>query len=127
MTTCAEAAFTAGLVTARAGIRVNKIGRAVDQDLRQRGFAVVEGLSGHGVGRTIHEAPVVPNQYHLWHRDVLTEGLVLTIEPMISAGSPVPIDDQNHWTYRTRDGSLSSHFEHLSVITGGAPILLTAA
>lgn len=124
---CAEAAFTAGLVAARAGNRVNEIGRAVDQEVRRRGFAVVEGLSGHGVGRTIHEPPPVPNQYQAWQRDVLTEGLVLTIEPMISAGSPVPIEDANRWTYRTSDGSLSSHFEHTIVITGGGPILLTAA
>jgi methionyl aminopeptidase len=124
---CAEAAFHAGLVVARAGTRVNEIGRAVDREVRRRGFAVVKGLSGHGVGRTIHEQPSVPNEYHPWQRDILTEGLVLTIEPMVSAGSADSIEDANRWTIRTRDGSLSSHFEHTLVITSGDPILLTAA
>lgn len=124
---CAEAAFAAGLDVARAGTRVNEIGRAVDHEVRRRGFAVVKGLSGHGVGRTIHEPPSVPNEYHPWQRDVLTEGLVLTIEPMVSAGSPQAVEDANRWTYRTRDGSLSSHFEHTIAITSGPPILLTAA
>lgn len=124
---CAEAAFSAGLAVARTGTRVNEIGRAVDREVRRRGFVVVKGLSGHGVGRTIHESPSVPNEYHPWQRDVLTEGLVLTIEPMVSAGSADPIEDANRWTIRTRDGSLSSHFEHTLVITSGDPILLTAA
>lgn len=124
---CAEAAFHAGLAVARAGTRVNEIGRAVDREARRRGFAVVKGLSGHGVGRTIHESPSVPNEYHPWQRDVLTDGLVLTIEPMITAGSAVPVEDADGWTIRTRDGSLSSHFEHTLVITKGDPILLTAA
>ena len=122
----AEAAFAAGVNVARAGSRVNEIGRAVDHEVRRRGFSVVKGLSGHGVGRTIHEPPSVPNEYHPWQRDVLTEGLVLTIEPMVSAGSPLAVEDANGWTYRTRDGSLSSHFEHTIVVTSGPPILLTA-
>lgn len=124
---CAEAAFSAALAVARAGTRVNEIGRAVDREVRRRGFAVVKGLSGHGVGRTIHESPSVPNEYHPWQRDLLTDGLVLTIEPMVSAGSGEPVEDADGWTIRTRDGSLSSHFEHTLVITKGAPILLTAA
>jgi methionyl aminopeptidase len=68
----------------------------------------------------------VPNEYHPWQRDILTEGLVLTIEPMVSAGTAQPVEDTNTWTIRTRDGSLASHFEHTLVITGDAPILLTA-
>lgn len=124
---CAEAAFDAGLAVARVGNRVNEIGRAVDLEVRRRGFSVIKGLAGHGVGRTIHESPSVPNEYHPWQRDVLTEGLVLTIEPMVSAGSAVPVEDANRWTIRTEDGSLASHFEHTLVITKDAPILLTAA
>jgi methionyl aminopeptidase len=122
---CVRAAFRAGLAVARAGTRVNEIGRAVDQEVRRHGFNVVQGLSGHGVGRTIHEEPSVPNQYDPWQRDVLTEGLVLTIEPMISAGSPRPVQGSDGWTLRTQDGSLSAHHEHTLVITRGAPIVLT--
>lgn len=124
---CVRAAFTAALAVARAGTRVNEIGRAVEAEVRRRGFTVVHGLSGHGVGRTIHEEPTVPNNYDPWQRDVLTEGLVLTIEPLISAGSAKTVQDRNGWTMRTRDGSLAAHHEHTIVITKDSPIILTAA
>ena len=123
---CARAAFHAALTVARAGARVNEIGRAVEREVRRRGFSVIKGLSGHGVGRTIHEEPTVPNYYDPFQTDVLTEGLVLTIEPMISAGSTQVVEDDDGWTLRTRDGSLSAHYEHTLVITRGAPIVLTA-
>ena len=124
---CASAAFHAALAVARAGVRVNEIGRAVEQEVHSHGFTVVEGLTGHGVGRTIHEAPSVPNRYDPRQRDVLTDGLVLTIEPMISAGSPHPVQDANGWTIRTKDGSLAAHHEHTLVIAGDRPLVLTAA
>jgi methionyl aminopeptidase len=124
---CAKEAFEAGASVARAGTRVSEIGRAVDRAVRARGLRVVQELSGHGVGRTIHEDPIVPNQYYAWQRDVLTEGLVLTIEPMISAGSSRPVTAADGWTIRTSDGSLSAHHEHTLVITTGAPLILTAA
>jgi len=115
------------LAVARAGVRVNEIGRAVEGEVRRQGFSVVDGLAGHGVGRTIHEEPTVPNRYDPRQRDVLTEGLVLTIEPMISVGSSKVLKDADGWTLRTRDGSLSAHHEHTLVITRGEPIVLTAA
>jgi methionyl aminopeptidase len=87
----------------------------------------VRGLAGHGVGRTIHEWPTVPNEHDSRQKDVLSEGLVLTIEPMISAGSPLPVQDADGWTIRTRDRSLSAHHEHTIVITAGEPVILTAA
>lgn len=124
---CARAAFRAALAVARAGTRVNEIGRAVDQEVRRHGFTVVRGLTGHGVGRTIHEEPSVPNHYDRWQRDVLTDGLVLTIEPLISAGSAATVQDDDGWTVRTRDGSLSAHHEHTLVITRHDPLILTAA
>jgi methionyl aminopeptidase len=123
---CAIAAFQAALVVARAGVRVNEIGRAVEREVRRRGFVVLEGLSGHGVGRTIHEEPTVPNRYDPFQLDVLTEGLVLTIEPMISTGSPRVRQSADGWTIRTADGSLSAHHEHTLVITRDHPIVLTA-
>ena len=124
---CATAAFEAALAVARAGVRVNEIGRAVEREARRRGFTVVDGLSGHGVGRTIHEEPSVPNQYDPFQKDVLTEGLVLTIEPMINAGSGRVVQDADGWTLRTADGSRSAHHEHTLVITRGAPVILTGA
>jgi len=122
---CAAAAFRAALPVARAGARVNQIGRAVDREVRRWGFSVLVGLTGHGVGRTIHEEPSVPNHYDPFQKDVLTEGLVITIEPMVSAGSNRVVQDADGWTLRTKDGSLSAHHEQTLVITNRAPIILT--
>lgn len=124
---CASDAFEAALDVARAGNKVNEIGRAVEREVRRQGFTVVRSLTGHGVGRTIHEPPTVANYYDPSQRDVLTEGLVLTIEPLITAGSGKAVDGDDGWTIRTRDGSLSAHHEHTLVITKDRPVLLTAA
>ena len=122
---CAASALDAGLTVARPGTRVNAIGRAVSREVRHCGFSVVHGLTGHGVGRRIHEPPTVANHYDPWQMDLLTEGLVLTIEPMVSAGSPHPVQDADGWTIRTSDGSLAAHWEHTLVITAGGPVVLT--
>ena len=127
LASCAHAALTAALAVARTGVLVNEIGRAISREVHRQGFSVVRGLTGHGVGRTIHEEPSVPNDYDPTQTDVLTEGLVLTIEPMISAGSPHSRQDRDGWTIRTRDGSLAAHVEHTLVITKQEPIILTAA
>jgi methionyl aminopeptidase len=123
---CARAAFASALAVARAGTKVNEISRAVESEVRRRGFTVVRGLTGHGVGRAIHEPPSVPNHYDPWQRDLLTDGLVLTIEPIISAGSERIRQDPDGWTMRTSDGSLSAHYEHTLVVTRDRPIMLTA-
>ena len=122
----AESSLKAALQVARAGNHVNEIGRAVQREVRRRGFRVVNGLCGHGVGRTIHEEPQVPNVYDRWQRDMLTEGLVLTIEPMITAGSAQPVQSPDGWTLKTRDGSLAAHCEHTLMITKGMPVILAA-
>src|SRR5687767_9833509 len=80
----AVSAFQAGFQVARAGSRVSEIGRAVEREVSARGFYVLRELSGHGVGRTIHEPPTVANYFDPFQKDMLTEGLVLTIEPLIS-------------------------------------------
>ncbi|MDQ3169341.1 MAG: type I methionyl aminopeptidase [Acidobacteriota bacterium] len=124
---CAEAAFAEGLAAARVGNRVNEIGRAVSRAVRARGFTVVRGLCGHGVGRTIHEPPQVPNDYDPRQRDVLTDGLVIAIEPMVSAGSARTRTATDGWTIHTSDGSRAAHYEHTVVVTSGGPVVLTAA
>jgi methionyl aminopeptidase len=124
---CAQSAFDAALAVARAGTRVNEIGRAVHREVKRHGFSVVRGLAGHGVGRTIHEEPSVPNEFDPWQQDVLTEGLVITIEPMVSAGGAGFVEDENGWTIRTRDGSLAAHHEHTLVVMRHEPLILTAA
>jgi methionyl aminopeptidase len=124
---CAESAFHKALRVARAGNRVNDIGRAVEREVRRSGFHVVRELCGHGIGRTIHEPPSVPNYPDPLARQLLTEGLVITIEPIIAAGRGRTELLPDGWTVRTADGSLAAHYEHTVVITSGEPILLTAA
>jgi len=124
---CAESAFHQGARAARAGNRVYEIGLAVEQETRRCGFRVMRELCGHGVGRAIHEPPSVPNYHDPRLRARLTEGLVITIEPIVAAGSGRGVLQPDRWTVRTADGSLSAHYEHTLVITRHAPILVTAA
>jgi methionyl aminopeptidase len=123
--TCARSAFRKAARAARAGSLVSEIGRAVETEVKRRGFTVLAGLQGHGVGRTIHEPPEVPNHFIPGRWDRLTEGLVLTIEPLISAGTSRVRVDRDSWTCRTADGSRAAHYEHTLVITRERPILLT--
>jgi methionyl aminopeptidase len=122
---CAESAFRQALKVARVGNRVYEIGRAVEREVLRCGFNVIKELCGHGVGRTIHEEPRVPNYFDRSFRAKLTDGLVITIEPIIAAGSGRAQLQADKWTIRTADRSLSAHFEHTLVITRGGPILLT--
>ncbi len=123
--TCAVAAFEAGCTAATAGRRVSEIGRAVEREVSSRGFSVLRELSGHGVGRRIHEEPTVANYFDPFQRDMLTDGLVLTIEPLISEQKTGIMQDADGWTLRTRNGCLAAHYEHTMIITKGAPIIVT--
>ncbi len=84
---CAEWAFEKAMLVARAGFRVSEIGRVVEREVRRSGFSVIRDLGGHGIGRTIHEEPRVPNYADPEANSILTEGLVITVEPIIAAGS----------------------------------------
>jgi methionyl aminopeptidase len=124
---CAERAFEKAMLVARAGFRVSEIGRVVEREVRRSGFSVIRDLGGHGIGRTIHEEPRVPNYADPGANAILTEGLVITVEPIIAAGSGRAFLAKDGWTVRTADGKPSAHYEHTLVITKGEPILLTAA
>jgi methionyl aminopeptidase len=124
---CAERAFAKAMLVARAGFRVWEIGRAVEREVRRSGFSVIRELAGHGIGRTIHEEPRVPNFPDAQSNQVLTEGLVITVEPIIAAGSGRVFIAPDKWTMVTADHRPSAHYEHTLMITKGAPILLTAA
>lgn len=124
---CAERAFQKAMDFARAGHCVNEIGRAVEGEVLRNGFQVIRELGGHGIGRTIHEEPSVPNYDDPGAREILNDGFVLTVEPIIAAGSGKAKDGGDGWTVKTADGSLSAHYEHTIVITDGAPMVLTAA
>ena len=124
---CAERAFEKAMLVARAGFRVSEIGRAVEREVRRSGFSVIRDLGGHGIGRTIHEEPRVPNYADPEASQILTEGLVITVEPIIAAGSGRAVVAKDGWTVKTADGRPSAHYEHTLVITKREPILLTAA
>ncbi|MGH9736129.1 MAG: type I methionyl aminopeptidase [Candidatus Acidiferrales bacterium] len=124
---CAERAFQQAMRVAKSQARVNEIGRAVEREVRRSGFFVIRALCGHGIGRTIHEAPSVPNYADFTSRERLTPGMVITVEPIIAMGAGQCATAKDGWTERTVDGSLAAHFEHTLVITDKAPILLTAA
>lgn len=123
----ARAAFREAMKVARAGTRVNEIGRAVEREVERHGFVVLRDLAGHGIGRTIHEPPSVLNYYDWRAREVLTEGMVITVEPIIASGSRRCVEEADGWTIRTADGGLSAHYEETLVVTTGRPVLLTAA
>lgn len=123
---CAELAFARAARVARAGRPINKIGRVVQTTARRRGFAVMPELKGHGIGRTIHEPPTVPNYFDPRLNSPLTEGLVMTIEPIIAAGSGHSVEGDDGWTVRTADGAPAAHHEHTLVVTRGSPMVLTA-
>jgi methionyl aminopeptidase len=124
---CAARALHAGIDAARTGKTTRDIGRAIEGVVKRSGYKVLPEVGGHGVGHTMHEAPHVPNWDDPRARDVLHEGLVLAIEPIIAADDAWLVEDADGWTLRTYGGSLAAHAEHTVVVTDGEPIVLTAA
>jgi methionyl aminopeptidase len=122
----ARHALAQALTAARAGAPQSVIGATIQREASARGYAVCAELMGHGIGRRLHEAPDVPSFYDAGLTQSLTDGLVLTIEPIVSAGSGAVRQGRDGWTVCTADGALSAHEEHTIVITPGAPLILTA-
>jgi len=119
-----EEAFYKGIEKAVAGNRVSDISAAIQDHVESNGFSVVRAFVGHGIGRSLHEEPQVPNFGKPGQGPRLKEGMTMAVEPMVNAGGPdVKILDDG-WTAITADGSLSAHYEHTVVITkNGAEIL----
>ena len=122
----ARRALDDGLRSARAGEPVNAIGAAIERTVVARRHAVCAGLMGHGIGRRIHEPPDVPNQYVPQLTQPLTDGLVVTVEPIVSAGGGAVRMGDDGWTVRTLDGARVAHAEHTIVVREGAPLVVTA-
>ena len=120
-----EASLYQGIAAAVAGNRVTDISRAVQDYVEAKGFSVVREFVGHGVGRTMHEEPQVPNFVDRKSNDKLVPGMTIAIEPMVNAGRPEIKILKDGWTVVTQDGSLSAHFEHTVLITDGEPEILT--
>jgi methionyl aminopeptidase len=121
----ARSGLRAGMKAAVAGAQTGDIGAAVQAEVERRGFSVCHELTGHGIGRTIHEPPTVANVAGGDER--LTDGLVLTVEPIIAAGEGEVHVAPDRWTVCTDDGSVSAHVEHTIVVRDGAPPLILTA
>jgi methionyl aminopeptidase len=126
LVSAADAALTRGMAAAVAGAPVRAISEAVAREAAARGVSVLEDLGGHGIGRTIHEAPSVPNVPDPGDPTRLHAGLVITVEPILGAGGAGIRPGGDGWTLRTADGALAAHVEHTIVVTAGRPLVLTA-
>lgn len=120
-----QQALNLGIAAALPGNRVTDISRAVQDYVEGNGFSVVREFVGHGVGRTMHEEPQVPNFVDRKMNDKLRPGMTIAIEPMVNAGWAEVKILKDGWTVVTQDGSLSAHFEHTVLVTDGEPEILT--
>jgi methionyl aminopeptidase len=121
-------ALAAGIEQAVAGNRIGDISNAVQQVVEGAGFSVVRSLVGHGVGRSYHEEPQIPNVGEPGRGPLLQAGMTLAIEPMITAGGPDVYLHDDEWSISTQDGSMAAHFEHtVAIAPEGPPRILTAA
>jgi methionyl aminopeptidase len=122
--TC-EAALEAGIAEARLGNQIGDISAAVQKVTEDAGFSVIRSLVGHGVGRSMHEDPQVPNFVTSYRGPELREGMTIAIEPMITAGGPDVYVHDDDWSISTSDDSLAAHFEHTVAVTAAGPRVLT--
>lgn len=120
-----EEALLRGIAAAKAENRLYDISSAIQGYTESQGFSVVREFVGHGIGRSLHEDPQVPNFGTKGQGPRLKEGMVLAIEPMINAGGSATVVKEDGWTAVTEDGSLSAHFEHTIAIMPGGPRILT--
>jgi methionyl aminopeptidase len=120
-----EKSLYEGIAQARPGNRVSDISRAIQNYVESNGFSVVREFVGHGVGRSMHEEPQVPNYVDGKSSPKLRPGMTLAIEPMVNAGAPAVEILADGWTVVTKDGMPSAHFEHTVLITEAEPEILT--
>jgi methionyl aminopeptidase len=122
--TC-KAALEAGIAEARVGNAIGDISQAVQSVTEAAGFSVIRSLVGHGVGRSMHEDPQVPNFVSAHKGPELMEGMTIAIEPMITAGAAEVYVHDDEWSISTADASLAAHFEHTVAVTAQGPRILT--
>jgi methionyl aminopeptidase len=122
--TC-KAALEAGIDKARVGNTIGDISEAVQTVTEAAGFSVIRSLVGHGVGRSMHEDPQVPNFVSAYRGPELKEGMTIAIEPMITAGAAEVYIHDDEWSISTSDASLAAHFEHTVAVTAEGPRILT--
>lgn len=120
-----EKALYEGIKQAKVGNRIGDISYAVEKYATEHNLGVVKELVGHGVGTSVHEAPDVPNYGTKGTGPKIRDGMVIAIEPMLTLGSPDIYIEDNDWTVKTVDSSLSAHFEHTIGVTNDGVIILT--
>jgi methionyl aminopeptidase len=120
-----EQALYAGIEEARVGNAIGDISAAVQRTVEAAGFEIVKSLVGHGVGRSMHEEPQIPNFVQAHRGPQLQTGMTLAIEPMITVGDPDVFVHDDDWSISTVDGSLAAHFEHTVAVTDDGPSILT--
>ncbi len=118
-------ALEAAIDQCRVGNRLGDISHAVQETVEARGFGVVRSLVGHGVGRSMHEDPQIPNYGMAGRGPKLADGMVFAIEPMITAGDWAVVNGDDGWAVYTEDGSLAAHCEHTVAVTAAGPRVLT--
>jgi len=123
--TVTREALARGIGAARAGARIGDIGYAVQSYVEASGCSIVRDLTGHGIGRRLHEDPRVPNYGEAGTGMLLKAGMTIAIEPMVNAGTHKVLELDDEWTIVTMDRKLSAHFEHTIVVTDGEPEILT--
>jgi methionyl aminopeptidase len=122
-----QAALAAGIEQCRVGNRLSDISHAIQLATEELGYSVVRSLVGHGVGRSMHEEPQIPNYGDPGRGPRLAEGMTFAIEPMITAGRPEVVLHDDEWSISSADGSLAAHFEHTVAVMDAGPRILTAA
>ncbi|MGO9957555.1 MAG: type I methionyl aminopeptidase [Solirubrobacteraceae bacterium] len=120
-----ESALMVAVPQCRAGHRLGDIGHAVQKHVEAAGLSVVRSLVGHGIGRDMHEDPQIPNYGSAGSGVPLEDGMVLAVEPMVTAGRHAVRVADDHWAIFSQDGSLAAHFEFTIAITAGGPRILT--
>jgi methionyl aminopeptidase len=120
-----ERALYKGIAAARPGVPLGAISHAIQTEVEAGGFSVVREYVGHGVGRSMHEDPQIPNFGRPDRGPILRKGMVLALEPMVNAGGWRTKRHDDGWTVSTLDGSLSAHFEHTIAVTDGDAEILT--
>lgn len=118
-------ALYVGIEAAQVGNTTGDIGYAIEQYVKPHGYGIVKELCGHGLGKKIHEEPVIPNYGKPGEGAVLEDGMVIAIEPMLNEGKEEVIFEKDGYTVRTKDGTRSAHFEHTIIITKDGPEILT--
>ena len=121
-----KSALAKAVHAAKAGQPLNMIGKTIQDEAKRNGYGVIYDLTGHGIGRQLHEEPTQVFNYHKSKdRRILNEGLVLAIEPFLTTGKGHVIEESDGWSLRTTDRTIAAQFEHTIIVTKNEPIILT--